>query len=112
MQERQYWDDYMAAYEDVFNHTSTEWAPWHIIPADHKWFTRLAVAATIYDTMSKLNLAYPVVSPQVKADLAAAKVQLMTEVGGEAAEKEIEEKVAKEEPDEKKGKKDKKKGKK
>ena len=51
MKERERWDDYMDAFEDVFNHTSTEWAPWYIVPADNKWFTRLAVAAVLYHTM-------------------------------------------------------------
>ena len=56
VQERRHWDEYMAAYEDMFNHTSTKWAPWYIIPADHKWFTRLAVAATINATLKGLQL--------------------------------------------------------
>jgi polyphosphate kinase 2 (PPK2 family) len=46
--ERTFWNDYMAVYEDMFNHTSTEWAPWYVISADHKWFTRLVVAGIIY----------------------------------------------------------------
>ena len=62
LKERARWDDYIAAFEDVFNHTSTEWAPWYIVPADNKWFTRLAVAAVLYNTMKNLNLAYPDVS--------------------------------------------------
>jgi PPK2 family polyphosphate:nucleotide phosphotransferase len=94
LKERQYWDQYMAAYEDVFNHTSTEWAPWHIVPADNKWFTRLAVAATIYQALDKLNLAYPVLSDQAKEELAAAKAALMSEAGGREAEEQIERKEA------------------
>ena len=92
LKERQYWDEYMAAYEDLFRHTSTEWAPWHIVPADNKWFTRLAVAAVIYQALDKLNLAYPVVSDQAKAELAAAKAALMSEAGGQEAEEQIEKK--------------------
>jgi polyphosphate kinase 2 (PPK2 family) len=57
--EREFWNDYQKAYEDVFTHTSTPWAPWHIIPADHKWFTRLAVAYFIYQKLQSLDLAYP-----------------------------------------------------
>jgi PPK2 family polyphosphate:nucleotide phosphotransferase len=58
--ERSYWKDYMKAFEDVFNNTSTPWAPWHIIPADRKWFTRTAVADVIVRTLESLNLKYPV----------------------------------------------------
>jgi PPK2 family polyphosphate:nucleotide phosphotransferase len=82
MRERAFWDDYMAAYEDMFNHTSTEWAPWYIVPADHKWFTRLAVAAVLYHTMEKLNLAYPTVSEEQKQALLVAKKELESENGG------------------------------
>jgi PPK2 family polyphosphate:nucleotide phosphotransferase len=59
VKERAFWDDYMRAYEDMFSSTSTKWAPWHIIPADNKWFTRLAVAAIIYDALERLDLKYP-----------------------------------------------------
>lgn len=82
MKERAFWDDYMAAYEDMFNHTSTEWAPWYIVPADHKWFTRLAVAAVLYSTMKSLNLAYPTVSEEQKEALLVAKEELEHEDGG------------------------------
>ncbi len=82
MKERAFWDDYIAAYEEMFNHTSTEWAPWYIVPADHKWFTRLAVAAVIYNTMNKLNLSYPAVSEEQKQALLEAKEELESEDGG------------------------------
>jgi len=78
-QERVFWDDYMAVYEDMFNHTSTKWAPWHIISADHKWFTRLAVAGIIYDQLKKLNLHYPKVSEEKHQELLQAKVMLESE---------------------------------
>jgi PPK2 family polyphosphate:nucleotide phosphotransferase len=71
--ERKYWDDYMSAYEAMFNRTSTVLAPWHVIPADHKWFTRLVVAATIYTKLKSMNLAYPSLSGQQKADLRQAR---------------------------------------
>jgi PPK2 family polyphosphate:nucleotide phosphotransferase len=77
--ERAHWDDYMAAYEDVFRHTSTEWAPWYVIPADHKWFTRLAVAAILRDTLVDLKLSYPKVPDDVRAQFKAAKRQLERE---------------------------------
>lgn len=57
-------DAYMKAYEDVFNHTSTEWAPWYVIPADHKWLTRLAVAAVIVGKMQEINPEYPTLTQE------------------------------------------------
>ncbi|RAM53229.1 MAG: polyphosphate kinase 2 family protein [Hapalosiphonaceae cyanobacterium JJU2] len=77
--ERQLWDEYMKAYEDVFNHTNTEWAPWHIIPADHKWFTHISVAYFLYEKMKSLNLAYPKVSEEHYTELLKAKEILETE---------------------------------
>ncbi|MCY7283955.1 MAG: polyphosphate kinase 2 family protein, partial [Cyanobacteria bacterium CAN_BIN43] len=56
---RKFWDDYMYAYEDALSHTSTDHAPWHVIPADHKWFTRLAVADIVCTKLKELNLQYP-----------------------------------------------------
>lgn len=79
VQERSFWDDYMKAYEDVFTHTSTSWAPWHIIPADHKWFTRLAVAYFIYERLRSLNLKYPEVSEAHRVELLKAKEMLEQE---------------------------------
>ena len=77
--ERAYWDDYMRAYEDVFSNTSTDTAPWYIVPADNKWFTRLAVAAIVYDTLEKLNLEYPKVTEAKKAELLEVRRLLMAE---------------------------------
>ncbi len=79
VKERAFWDDYMKAYEDVFNYTSTEWAPWHIIPADRKWLTRIAVGTIIYSTLEKLNLQYPTVSEEHKQELLQAKAFLDSE---------------------------------
>jgi PPK2 family polyphosphate:nucleotide phosphotransferase len=62
--ERDYWDDYMAAYEACLTNTSTAWAPWHIIPADHKWVSRAIVAKTITTAIEKLDLKYPAVTPE------------------------------------------------
>jgi polyphosphate kinase 2 (PPK2 family) len=73
VKERAFWDDYMKAYEEVFNHTSTEWAPWYIIPADRKWFTRLAVGAVIYYTLESLGLRYPTVTEEHRQALLKAK---------------------------------------
>ncbi len=77
--ERQCWDDYMKAYEDIFTNTSTKHAPWYIVPADNKWFMRLAVAAIMYRTLERLKLRYPKVSDAHRAELEKAKEMLMGE---------------------------------
>lgn len=77
--ERSFWDDYMKAYEDVFTHTSTQWAPWHIIPADHKWFTRMAVSYFVCEKLKSLNLRYPEVDEIHRQELLKAKQLLEAE---------------------------------
>lgn len=67
------WEKYMDAYESMLSHTSTPWAPWHIIPADHKWFTRALVAEFIVRKLESLDLRYPVVTDQHKQELAKAR---------------------------------------
>lgn len=79
VKERQFWDDYQRAYEDCFNHTSTEWAPWYVIPADHKWFTRLAVSEIIVHTLKRLDLRYPQVSEARRQALQEIRQQLAEE---------------------------------
>jgi PPK2 family polyphosphate:nucleotide phosphotransferase len=74
--ERGFWDDYMTAYEDMIRATSTEWAPWHVIPADNKWFTRLAVAATMTWALEQLELAYPRVDKAKSKELAEVRKAL------------------------------------
>ena len=76
LHERLRWDDYMAAYEDMINHTSTEHAPWYIIPADHKWFTHLTVSDIVVDTLKKMNLKYPTPTNAQRAQLELAKEAL------------------------------------
>jgi PPK2 family polyphosphate:nucleotide phosphotransferase len=73
VRERAHWDDYMRAYQEVVRHTSTDWAPWHVIPADQKWFTRLAVAATIVRELEKLDLQYPNLDDDRRAEMADAR---------------------------------------
>jgi PPK2 family polyphosphate:nucleotide phosphotransferase len=73
IQERAYWDDYQAAYREMFHYTSTELAPWYIIPADRKWYTRLTVADIICHRLQQLNLAYPQISTEQHQQLLAAK---------------------------------------
>ncbi|HRE29359.1 MAG TPA: polyphosphate kinase 2 family protein [Anaerolineales bacterium] len=59
LKEREYWDDYQAAYEDVLNKTSTPWAPWFVVPADRKWYRDLVVAEALIEALEGLNMAYP-----------------------------------------------------
>ena len=77
--ERRYWDDYQRAFEDVLSHTSTEWAPWHVIPADRKWFMRLGAAAVIIEAMMQLDPQFPTASADALADMEAAKGELLAE---------------------------------
>ncbi len=77
IQERQYWDDYQKAYEDMIRNTATGHAPWYVAPADNKWFTRLVVSAVIVDTLESLDLAYPKVDEAKRRELAAAKKLLL-----------------------------------
>jgi PPK2 family polyphosphate:nucleotide phosphotransferase len=82
--ERASWDDYMNAFEAILNNTSTPYAPWYIIPTDHKWFTRLAVVSAINETLDRLHLTYPEVTKQQKEALLAAKAEMEQENGGTA----------------------------
>jgi PPK2 family polyphosphate:nucleotide phosphotransferase len=77
LKEREFWDDYMEAYEDMIRHTATEDAPWYVVPADNKWFTRVVVAAAVVSTLDSLDLAYPKVGPEKLKALAAAKRALL-----------------------------------
>ncbi len=77
--ERQYWDDYMAAYEAAIRGTASKHAPWFVVPADNKWFTRLVVAAAIVEALNDLNLAYPEVDEAKRKDLAATRAMLLKE---------------------------------
>lgn len=79
IRERRYWDDYMKAYEEMFNQTSTDWAPWFIIPADHKWFMRLCVSHIVIATLKSLGLQYPKLSVEQLAELQKAKEELLKE---------------------------------
>ena len=71
--ERERWNDYQDAYQDMIRNTSSKQAPWYVVPADNKWFTRLVVSAVIVQTLGSLELAYPKVDEAKKKQLAAAK---------------------------------------
>jgi PPK2 family polyphosphate:nucleotide phosphotransferase len=79
LEERQYWDEYQRSYEAVFCHTSTEVAPWYVVPADRKWYTRLLVADMISQRLEGLGLKYPTVSKEHLAFLQAARQRLEAE---------------------------------
>jgi PPK2 family polyphosphate:nucleotide phosphotransferase len=74
---RGFWDDYMKAYEETIRETATDHAPWYVVPADNKWFTRVVVAAAVIDALDSLNLHYPKVSAAQKKDLAEARKLLL-----------------------------------
>ena len=76
LKERDCWEDYQTAYEDMIRHTATEHAPWFVVPADNKWFTRMVVAAAVVDALRSLKLSYPKVDAEHKAALEKAKKAL------------------------------------
>ncbi len=71
--ERKHWPKYMEAYEDMVRHTSTPEAPWHVVPADHKWFTRLVIATTMVEALERLDLQFPKLSATALRELKAAR---------------------------------------
>jgi PPK2 family polyphosphate:nucleotide phosphotransferase len=75
--ERKFWDDYMKAYEDAIRHTATKDAPWYVVPADNKWFTRVVVAAAVVETLGSLGLSYPEVDKERRKEILAAKRALL-----------------------------------
>jgi PPK2 family polyphosphate:nucleotide phosphotransferase len=77
--ERRYWHEYMAAYEDMIQHTATKHAPWYVVPADNKWFTRVVVASAIIDALASLDLHYPEVDEEKRKALALARQALLEE---------------------------------
>jgi PPK2 family polyphosphate:nucleotide phosphotransferase len=76
LKESALWDDYMRAYEECLTATSTKWAPWYVIPADHKWVTRAAVGVILTETIKRLDLSWPKVTDEQKRAIAEAKKQL------------------------------------
>jgi PPK2 family polyphosphate:nucleotide phosphotransferase len=79
VRERARWGEYMRAYEDMIRHTSSAHAPWYVVPADHKWFTRLVVGAAVIDAMEGLGVAFPVLDRAKRKELAAARAALERE---------------------------------
>jgi len=79
LNERTYWDDYQVALSEMLSHTSTHWAPWHVIPADRKWFARIGAAAIIANTLIDVDPQYPTLGADASQDLEAARCQLESE---------------------------------
>jgi PPK2 family polyphosphate:nucleotide phosphotransferase len=77
IREREFWDDYQAAYEEMIRHTATKHAPWYVVPANNKWFTHLVVAAAIVETLEELNLSYPKVDAAKRKELETARQMLV-----------------------------------
>jgi len=79
VQERGFWKDYQEAYQEMIQRTATKHAPWYVIPADNKWFTRLAVASAIIETLDELDLAFPDVDEAKKKELQAVRDSLLSQ---------------------------------
>lgn len=80
--ERNFWDDYQRAYEDMIQHTATRTTPWYVVPADHKWFTRLVVAGAIIEALEAMDLRYPMVDDHKREELRLVQRELEGEGGG------------------------------
>jgi PPK2 family polyphosphate:nucleotide phosphotransferase len=81
VRERRHWDDYQRAFDSMLSRTSTPWAPWYVVPADHKWFSRLATAAVLVTALRAINPRYPAVSAADRALMAQARAELVAELG-------------------------------
>jgi polyphosphate kinase 2 (PPK2 family) len=81
VRERRYWDDYQQAFEAMLSQTSTKWAPWYVVPTDHKWFSRLATAAVLVTALDAINPRYPAPDPAVADQMAQVRVELAAELG-------------------------------
>ena len=77
--EREHWDEYQTAFSEMLSHTSTKWAPWYVIPADHKWFAHIAVGSAIVRTLMEIDPQYPEVSTRTRRELKQVRVELESE---------------------------------
>ncbi len=82
IRERRYWNRYQTAFDDMLTHTSTPWAPWYVVPADHKWFARLATAAILAHALAEIDPRYPPVPASARREMRAVRRQLRAESGG------------------------------
>jgi PPK2 family polyphosphate:nucleotide phosphotransferase len=85
VRERRFWDDYQRAFSEMLSNTSTAWAPWHVIPADRKWFARICVSALLAQTLIELDPHYPKVSPEEQREEREAKAELLAQAPRGAA---------------------------
>lgn len=81
VRERRYWDEYQRAFDIMLSQTSTKWAPWYVVPADHKWFSRLATAAVLVRALCAIDPKYPVADPAVRDQMMQARAELVAELG-------------------------------
>jgi PPK2 family polyphosphate:nucleotide phosphotransferase len=89
--ERDHWEAYQQAFSEMLSHTSTRWAPWHVIPADHKWFARAATASVLLDTLVDIDPRYPTVDQHARGELLEAKAELEAQAPHGAAKDPVEE---------------------
>ena len=92
--ERRHWDEYQRAYSEMLTHTSTEWAPWHVLPADRKWFTRICASAVIAQALIDIDPRYPVLDDAARQELLKARVELEAEAPRGAAPDPVEAKLS------------------
>ncbi len=81
VRERRYWDDYQQAFDEMLSQTSTKWAPWYVVPADHKWFSHLATAAILAAALRAINPRYPAADPSVREEMTQVRSELAGELG-------------------------------
>jgi PPK2 family polyphosphate:nucleotide phosphotransferase len=81
VREREHWDEYQQAYDAMLSKTSTTWAPWYVVPADHKWFSRLATAAVLVRALSAIDPKYPAADPAVREEMMQVRGELAAEIG-------------------------------
>jgi len=85
VRERRHWDEYRQAFDIMLSQTSTKWAPWYVVPADHKWFSRLATAAVLVRALRAIDPRYPAADPAVQGQMMQARAELVAELGIERA---------------------------
>jgi PPK2 family polyphosphate:nucleotide phosphotransferase len=95
VRERAYWDDYQEAFSEMLSHTSTPWAPWHVIPADRKWFARIAAASVLVEALMEIGPQFPTVDADARRQLAEAKAELEVEAPEGAAPDPVADQLAK-----------------
>ena len=81
VRERRHWDDYQQAFDTMLTQTSTPWAPWYVVPADHKWFSRLATAAVLVTALRAINPGYPAADPAEREEMTKVRAELVTDPG-------------------------------